>query len=155
MTELLGDLERFARHRQGAVVLATPTEGVADGVAQERLAGTPADLARQAQRVRRAELVGNRGTHEWGVGRDVERPTCERQETERVGEPAPVIGGAEQRDRAVEALRRGVLVAADVHGEELGDRRVDILAALKDLFDCRDELIGSGFLIHISGGSCF
>jgi hypothetical protein len=114
VAELLGDLERLARHRQCAVVFAAPAEGVADGVAQERLAGAPADVARETERLWCAKLVGNGGAHERRGRRHVEGPTGESEHAERVGEAAPVVRRAEQCDGAVEVRRRRVLIAADV-----------------------------------------
>ena len=57
MADLLRQIERLARHRKRAVVLAAPRQRVADEKAHERLAGAPPDLARESERLRRGELV--------------------------------------------------------------------------------------------------
>jgi len=50
VASLLGQLQRLARHRQRAIVLPAPAQAVAHDEAQERLAGAPADLARDPDR---------------------------------------------------------------------------------------------------------
>ena len=110
--------------------------------AQERLAGAPADLAREAQRLRRAELVG--------ASRRRERRRRRRRGTiRRRARAAPsalarprrssvAVNSATERSKCVAA---GALIAADVvrHREQV--HRLGDAAAVAEPLEDRERLL--------------
>jgi hypothetical protein len=88
--QLLGDGQPLVHERQRAVVRAARAMAVAERPQRERLAGAPADLARELHRPQRREDLRRRAARVPARAHDVVRRAAQRVQGERRRQPAAV-----------------------------------------------------------------